>query len=315
MNMPPEAIQNELFELRVLSGLHQGAALPLIGEHWSIGADDDRDLALHDTGVEPLHCELRRDGEAWQLKAEAGRIVDIEGHALSELHAGHTFALGNVWVCLCAADSPWPSLPAIIPHEAEDPTAERASADTSSLLRRRLLSKGTGITLGVLLGIVGSAWSLSRPLPVAATTTANSHEDAPAQAKDLRKSLNLDEATRQLKTMLSERLLNPVTIGRNANGLVLSGTLQNDAMLVYERMLQRFERDYRTSFTVHDQVSDGSAGLPFVITQIIGGPHGHLVMSDGRRLYVGDRLDGLRLVRIDDGRIQFDGKRQFEVSW
>lgn len=42
-----------MFELRVLSGLHQGAALPLIGEQWLIGADAEHDLALYDPASPP----------------------------------------------------------------------------------------------------------------------------------------------------------------------------------------------------------------------------------------------------------------------
>ena len=33
-----------MYELRVLDGLHQGAALPLFGEQWSLGANADADL-------------------------------------------------------------------------------------------------------------------------------------------------------------------------------------------------------------------------------------------------------------------------------
>jgi type III secretion protein D len=32
-------------------------------------------------------------------------------------------------------------------------------------------------------------------------------------------------------------------------------------------------------------------------------------------LYIGDELEGLRLTRIDDKSIQFDGDRHYEVNW
>ncbi|EGH08776.1 type III secretion apparatus protein, YscD/HrpQ family, partial [Pseudomonas savastanoi pv. glycinea str. race 4] len=35
----------------------------------------------------------------------------------------------------------------------------------------------------------------------------------------------------------------------------------------------------------------------------------------GRRIYVGDEVDGLRLTRIDNQRLQFDGNRHIEVNW
>ena len=37
-----------MFELRVLEGLNQGAALPLFGEQWSLGCHADADLLLND---------------------------------------------------------------------------------------------------------------------------------------------------------------------------------------------------------------------------------------------------------------------------
>ena len=48
-----------MYELRVLDGQRQGAALPLFGEQWSIGAQADADLVLNDPGVAEQHALLR----------------------------------------------------------------------------------------------------------------------------------------------------------------------------------------------------------------------------------------------------------------
>ena len=56
-----------MYELRVLSGLHQGTALPLIGEQWSIGADEEADLALFEPGLEDGALTLQRVEESWVL--------------------------------------------------------------------------------------------------------------------------------------------------------------------------------------------------------------------------------------------------------
>lgn len=47
-----------MFELRVLNGQRQGAALPLFGEQWSIGAHPDADLMLNDPGIAEQHARL-----------------------------------------------------------------------------------------------------------------------------------------------------------------------------------------------------------------------------------------------------------------
>ncbi|SDH57961.1 type III secretion protein D [Pseudomonas flavescens] len=311
---------NDLFELRVLNGLHQGAALPLIGEQWAIGADDTLDLALHDAGVQHRHCQLQRDGERWSLEAADGRPVDVEGHSLAELQPNAPFALGSVWLCLAPAAAPWPNLPATTSGDgADDRPGEQTPLVGPATPRGALLGRAACITLGVLLGVVGSAWSLSSatlaPSEPAPAASAPASTAAPAKVPDTRQAIDAQSAARLLKTMLSERMLTAVSLEHTPQGLALSGTLKNDSMRVYERMLQRFNAQHRIDFKLDDRVLSGNGGLPFAITQIIGGSNGHLVMADGRRMYIGDRIDGVRLVQIDNGRIQFDGEQQLEVSW
>jgi type III secretion protein D len=115
--------------------------------------------------------------------------------------------------------------------------------------------------------------------------------------------------------MLSDRLLTDVTIEQTPQGLLLQGNLQNESRLVFTRMLQRFNADYRSAVAVIDNVSAGGSSLPFAIVQIMSGPQAHLVTADGKRLYIGDELKGLRLTRIEDGRVEFEGDRHYEVSW
>ncbi|MGA3682416.1 type III secretion system inner membrane ring subunit SctD [Pseudomonas graminis] len=328
-----------MFELRVLTGLHQGAALPLVGEQWGIGADADQDLALHDPGVEQLHCRLQRQGEGWRLNAADGSIADEEGHlhASTLLSPNTAFVLGSVWLCVSPAQDPWPSLPAVIPQAKSEQTSQ-AEAPASAPLekvesRSRFFNRTTGVVIGVLLGIAGSAWSLSRSAapssdamaistpaqqlakqePVRPSTTKGKTTDQPA-SKRIRLT-SVDDVKRQLNTMLSERLLSEVSVEQTPDGLALSGNLKPESQLVYQRMLQRFRDRYDTPVALIDNVAAGTSGLPFTIVQIMSGPHAHLVTADGRRLYVGDELAGLRLTRIDDNRIQFDGDRHYEVSW
>jgi type III secretion protein D len=314
-----------MFELRVLSGLHQGAALPLVGEQWMIGADDELDLALHDPGVAKQHCRLQRQGEQWSLNAEDGAVVDGEGHAhpATTLQPNTPFALGSVWLALCAADQAWPAVP--VPQakgHAEQPTEPGADTKERPLPSPRpsIFSRLSLIVVGALIGVVGSAWSLSYSVSStdSAKGAAAAHEKpmaAPVRPDDHRTLLNPDQAAAKLRTLLSERLLNDVTLEQTPKGLVLHGNLQEEARLVYDRMMQRFDSLYRTPIAVIDEVSKGTSALPFVIVQILSGPNAHLVTADGKRLYIGDELDGLRLTRIDDGRVQFEGDRHYEVNW
>jgi type III secretion protein D len=319
-----------MFELRVLSGLHQGAALPLIGEQWLIGADADHDLALYDPGVAALHCRLTRTEDGWRLNAEDSLINDEEGHArtVTELAPNQTFALGNVWLCLSAAEQAWPLVPAVAQTES-DPKSPGQSAPLEKVTSRSTRFDRIGaVIVGVLVGIMGSAWGLSRgssSQPTEAITSPVAAIVAPASAGKPKtaettspskvKLATRDAVRRQLNALLSDRLLTDVHIEDSAEGLVLKGGLKDDALLVYQRMLQRFNERYELQVPLLDQVATAGAGLPFVIVQIISGTNAHLVTSEGQRLYIGDVLNGLRLSRIDDQHIEFDGDQHIEVRW
>ncbi|WP_223536843.1 FHA domain-containing protein [Pseudomonas sp. GL-B-16] len=318
-----------MFELRVMTGLHRGAALPLVGEQWLIGADDELDLALHDPGVAPQHCKLQREGETWTLSAQDGTVTDSEGHAhtATPLQPNHPFVLGSVWLALCEADEPWPALPALTTDAAAQtsPPTEGDCAALHAPLRSRLsfFNRITWVILGALFGVVGSAWSLSHHAATGETPIAKSVEPPTAPAVSVitaanaqRPTLSANDAAQKLRTMLSERLLTDITVEQTPRGLVLRGNLQSESRLVFKRMLQRFDEYYKGSVAVIDDVGSGSSSsLPFAIVQIMSGPQAHLVTANGKRLYIGDELNGLRLTRIEDGRVEFEGDRHYEVSW
>ncbi|MCI3944168.1 type III secretion protein HrpQ [Pseudomonas syringae] len=324
-----------MFELRVLNGQHQGAALPLIGEEWSIGSADQQDLALDDAGVENLHCRLQRLTDSWALNAEDGAICDEEGSPRTHLDVtlNSAFLLGSVWLCVSPAEDEWPSVPAVIPKQSEaEPEPARTEVPLKKVKSRsQWLNRTTGIIAGLMVGVIGSAWSLTRPATLAmdqspahiasANTTASTDtqqaQEKPASvAADKRIRLaSKDAVVHQLNSMLSDRLLTEVSVEETPDGLMLSGDLKEDSLLVYQRMLQRFKDRYESPVTVLDNVASKRNTLPFVVVQIMTGPHAHLVTADGRRVYVGDEVDGLRLTRIDDQHLQFDGDRHVEVTW
>jgi len=326
-----------MFELRVLNGHHQGAALPLVGEQWSIGSASQQDLALDDPGIESLHGHLQRLDDSWVLKGEQGQVCDEAGNAQAsmELTLNSAFMLGSVWLCVSPAGDDWPAAPEVNdPPPEPQPTRNSAPLQKVSSRSQKLLNRTTGIIAGLLIGVIGSAWSLSRPGPTALdpevaqvsaiTPSASKERDKPSKSpavsvqevRDTRIRLaDADAVKRQLNTMLSDRMLSSISIDQTPEGLVLNGTAKDEVLLVYQRMLQRFKDSYNSPVTVMDNVSSARNTLPFVVVQILTGPHAHLVTADGRRVYVGDNVDGLRLSSIDEHRLQFDGERHIEVTW
>ncbi|EQA4106523.1 FHA domain-containing protein, partial [Enterobacter hormaechei] len=116
-----------MFELRVLSGLHCGAALPLSGDLWQIGASPQADLLLSDESAADSERWLRRHEQNWwlaqQAEAEEGEPVTPE----------EPFVLGGVWLCVARASTPWheaAALPAsafVAPAAAPEAPVARAS--------------------------------------------------------------------------------------------------------------------------------------------------------------------------------------------
>lgn len=74
-----------MFELRVLDGLHQGAALPLFGQQWSIGAHAEADLVLSDPGIAERHAHLRLIDSNWSVQSEAGLLRDAMGQLSAQI--------------------------------------------------------------------------------------------------------------------------------------------------------------------------------------------------------------------------------------
>ncbi|WP_443701030.1 type III secretion system inner membrane ring subunit SctD, partial [Pseudomonas sp.] len=181
--------------------------------------------------------------------------------------------------------------------------------------RSRVFNRVSGVIIGLLVGIVGSAWSLTRAPTSVIEPVATSDAKTMVPSGKRIPLANAEDARRQLSTMLSERMLNDVSVQQTPEGMTVSGNLKEESLLVYQRMLQRFKDRFDSPVALIDNVSTSSTGLPFVIVQIMSGPHAHLVTADGHRLYIGDELQGLRLTRIDDQRIEFDGDRHYELRW
>jgi len=300
-----------MFELRVFDGQRQGAALPLFGEQWSIGAHADADLILNDPGVVEQHALLRFIDGNWSVQAEAGLLRDPDGQVLAQiarLELNVPFSLGDVRLCVTLAEQPWPQ-PALPETVATLPANKPAQAlrlsSISHAQQRRLIS--LVLVVAVIILVVGM----------------DSEEDREAQASLMvppvvqKQELASSVAVRQqLLKMLSERELSQRVTLQVINGQVaLSGDVSHDEMELVARMLSRFGEQFDSSVPVISRVRVHDGALPFRIVQIVGGPNGHVVLDQGDRLFLGDEVEGLRLVQIDNNKVVFDGAQRYEVRW
>ena len=303
-----------MFELRVLDGLHQGAALPLFGDEWSIGAHADADLVLNDAGIAEQHARLRFIDSNWSVQAEAGLLRSADGQVLAQiarLEVSVPFLVGTVRLCVALADHPWPQAPA--PAPAAVPTSSRPSVDPVRTLtlssishsqQKRLLSLVLVVT--IIIMAVGMA------------STGEREAQASLMPPEVKKSElgSPFEVRQQLLKMLNERELDHRVSLQVINGQVaLNGDVSQEDVDLVARMLSRFGEQFDSDVPVISRVRVRDSAPPFRIVQIVGGPNGHVVLEDGGRLFVGDELDGLRLVLIDNSKVIFDGAQRYEVRW
>ncbi len=299
-----------MFELRVLDGLHQGAALPLFGEQWSIGAHRDADLVLTDPGVAEHHARLRLDGSSWSVQAEAGLLQGADGQVLAQISSlapDESFCVGAIRLCVTVADQPWPEppaptpLPQVAPREA--PQALRLSS-IPHFQQKRLISVVLAVTL--IITVVGIVSTGERDAQA-------SLMPAVPQKVEL---VSPFEVREQLLKMLNERELSQRVSLQVINGqIALNGDVSQDDVELVARMLSQFGEKFDSVVPVISRVRLRDTELPLKIVQIVGGLSGHVVLEDGSRLFVGDEVDGLRLVLIDNAKVVFDGAQRYEVRW
>jgi len=303
-----------MFELRVLDGLRQGAALPLFGEQWSIGSHADADLVLNDPGVVDQHARLRFIDAEWLVQAEAGLLQGPEGQLLAQianLELNSPFSMGGVRLCVTLAEQPWPPVaapvaapePALIPTE-NAPEWELKLSSISHSQQKRLIS--LVLVLAVIIIVVGMVSTGERE--------AQASLKAPVVQKH--ELASPFEVRQQLLKMLSERELGQRVSLQVINGQVaLNGDVSQDEVELVTRMLSRFGEQFDSSVPVISRVRVRDNALPFRIVQIVGGPNGHVLLEEGIRLFLGDEVEGLRLVQIDNGKVVFDGEQRYEVRW
>ncbi|MFC6296399.1 type III secretion protein [Pseudomonas sp. CCM 7893] len=299
-----------MFELRVLDGLHQGAALPLFGEQWSIGARPDADLALYDPGIAERHVRLRCVEQRWSVQAEEGVMQDADGLILAQitdLELNRAFSIGNIRLCVMHADQPWPETPTPV-RQAPTPMSDAPAA--------LKLSSIPGAQQKRLISLVAVVAVIITALGMASTGEREAQASLMPPVSQKSELGSPYDVRQKLLRMLSEReLTNRISLQVINGQVVLDGDVPQEDVELVSRMLSRFGEQFETGVPVISRVKVRDGALPFKILQIVGGPNGHVVLEQGSRLFVGDEVDGLRLVLIDNTKVVFDGQQRFEVRW
>lgn len=308
-----------MYELRVLSGQHQGAALPLCGDAWCIGRDDSADLFLQDNGVGTKHAELFLKENCWTLHLAESTGCDFyeQGRMEYVLNENTPFSLGGVWLCITSSEMSWgeikrPDAGEEVQKEAEkkedvhsEHSVKIASKQNNENYRYAKVMRLVSFTIMLLLSCTILSWILQPTI----AQTGRDENQRPVLA-------TLQEMRPALLAMLRERNLIPgVKIDMQKGKIVLYGELSKERILILDRMIARFHNEYNAMPQLVNNTRPLSEKLPFRIVQVSTGGHANIVTDEGKRVFIGDDIDGLHLASITDNRILFTGNKNIEVNW
>jgi type III secretion protein D len=128
-------LDDSAVELRILSGLHQGARETLDEQSIVVGAGADCDFILQDPGILPLQLRLTRRAGDWFV---ARALEDGEGGWGTEklVALDEPLGCGSILLCVSEPDTDWPSLEQMLPFMAtpEHDQAENTEKDSSDEL-------------------------------------------------------------------------------------------------------------------------------------------------------------------------------------
>src|SRR4051794_31837556 len=99
--------------LRVLSGPHRGAELPLAAGSYAIGSGEDDAVILADPNVAAHHATLVVTADGVRCVPEGGRVRldrnDVPGAGVA-LRPFQLFGMGETFLAIGPKDEPWPEI-------------------------------------------------------------------------------------------------------------------------------------------------------------------------------------------------------------
>jgi hypothetical protein len=293
-----------LTELRVLSGLSRGAAMPFEGSV-TIGSDFACDLILVDPGVGAMHAVLSETAEGYTLRELPSDPSAVHGGTVVELHHGTAFEVAGVRMLICESDAAWdfslpvpvpPPLTAIEAAVADGVAAGRLGARvaTQSKVRAPLPVKAIATAVGALslLALVAVLliryFNAEEPRPIApAPVAARAYSEADVQSIADQFALRLDQLNIPFMKLVPA-----------AQQLTIQGALARDAESRFEHAVQELRDNNRGLKVRLDLNALAVSVLPFEITAAVGGANGSVLLADGQQLFVGAEEAGFKFLGL-----------------
>ncbi|MDN4591963.1 hypothetical protein DBA29_26110 [Xenophilus aerolatus] len=338
---------DEPLELRVLTGLHRGAALFLVDDEFFLGSDPACAVVLLDAGIAERHLRISRHGEAWVVEPCNGASTFCPGVATAggalPIDSTRRVRVGDVWIGFARLEDPWPDAAelALLQQSAEQVNTvagNPASGDHAPRQsRRRRINKWIAV-LGTAAVLFFATWLLGRGkhFSTAPTSPGQAAGAAPAAPAPNAFASHSETATHSNMTTAAPPgaqagpeqmrvavagvlgqygLDHAVKIDAEPGRLNLHAVLSPRDVPRFEKSLLLIQRRFGENTRIDATVAPVESALPFRVRQILLGGDSRIILSDGRSMYEGDQLDGVKLVSIRAGTLVFTGRSKIEVPW
>lgn len=332
-----------MLELRVYTGLHRGATIPLGDDALSLGSGDDADVVLVDPGICALHARLELQGGTWLLLSQEGKLyVDDKAPPQTEvyLEAGDFACLEDVWIGLTWSGDAWQAAPkklqvsAVVSSDEQTETSElpgKVEATETGKVRpsRRIKRSITLATVAVVVLSAAAAYAMTGKPDI---TRLNAHANTqispglsleleqrtamPAHEQAAKRTESLAELQMLLRKKLTEAdLVKYLDLQFSHDQWEIKADLNAEQGAILERILNKFRQEHALDIPLNAHVVNTEQMLPFKIRQVISGKNASLVTEDGQRFFIGEEYRGIRLLAIEDNKISLLGKRKIEMNW
>ncbi|MDR3431845.1 MAG: FHA domain-containing protein [Rouxiella aceris] len=294
-----------MIELRVLSGLHQGAALPLYGSSWTIGNSEENDLYLSDPQISASHCRLLYEHNAWWIQPAEGEVSRNNGESITmpeQLLLGHYFYVGDLALCLDAAENLWDYKIQTVEKSAISPDPQRQAMETEN---NRPKKSKTTLSLLVIVALA---------LFFALNSLLITNENVAASQKMIPNN-KIDTEDKLRKQLRDQGLTLRVIVEKTENELIVKGNLSKEEFSIVQRIINKIQQAKDPRYQIKNETHIYQPELPFKIVQISLGSSPNIVTDTGQRIFIGDEIAGLRLMTITDTQVEFAGDESIKVNW
>jgi len=282
-----------MLELRILSGLNRGAAMTIEDARaMNIGSADNSDVLILDHNIDAHHISLEyQEGElvltpVGEVRAEDGSYI-TEPIIVERLHA---FFLRGTWIGIADSEDDW-----------------------SIFAIGGLLMLASWATASVFL----PKESVLNDKKAKAGIMAEGKQESSAEIKKVtqpKKYYSREDLAEILNIKLTElQLRHLVDFKYDTEGWSIDANLDDEDRLRLERAVENFNGIYKPRFPINVRIVSLNSFLPFKVTQIMSGKMAGVTTDDGQRFFVGDTIDGYRLVSVQGNKAVFDGKRKIEI--